>query len=393
MDRKPARKFDINKYEEYVQKYKYLTIKRNKTILHTELRKPEFNLPDARWLVKHCPDKNVKQFSDFVSWCGFFSRNTITKEKAINLIYKMQKQLNRPLMYDDFRGTGCYKVPIIYINKYWGTMNKMKEDLGLEVIQENMIDKKLSKSKFVEQINLLCKIAESENRKFITTYNINNCKDVLDINTLRKYSKLYFNKSLSDYIKSLGFAMGMKGSGLNFKFDDGEQVSSQFEYMFSMYLKDYGLKYNTDYFRNVKYNDFIPNYKGNMNCDYVIKYKNKTIYIEIAGIIEAYKTWYYNNKIITRSKSKENYRLKLKQKEKMLKENNLIYFILFPCDLTRDNFMQIINDSSLDLKHRIENFMKNNIDWVKVKNVGELKYKSNKYNNRGKLIINYGEGG
>ena len=38
-------------------------------------------------------------------------------------------------------------------------------------------------------------------------------------------------------------------------------------------------------------------------------------------IIEAYKNWYYEDKIITKSKSKEKYRLKLKQKEQMLKEN------------------------------------------------------------------------
>ena len=78
--------------------------------------------------------------------------------------------------------------------------------------------------------------------------------------------------------------------------------------MFSKFLKDYGLKYNVDYFRDVKYSTFIPEYKNNMNCDYVIHINNKTIYIEIAGIIAEYKTWFYDDRVIGRSKSKENYR-------------------------------------------------------------------------------------
>ena len=58
----------------------------------------------------------------------------------------------------------------------------------------------------------------------------------------------------------------------------------------------------------------------------------------------------------------------------MLKSHNLIYFILFPCDLTKSNFEQILNDSSLELKKEIENFNQNNIDWVKIREVGELDY-------------------
>ena len=41
------------------------------------------------------------------------------------------------------------------------------------------------------------------------------------------------------------------------------------------------------------------------------------------------------------SKSKEKYRLKLIEKEKMLKDNNLDYYILFPSDLQEDFLMSI----------------------------------------------------
>lgn len=114
-----------------------------------------------------------------------------------------------------------------------------------------------------------------------------------------------------------------------------------------------------------------------MNCDYVIHIDDKIIYIEIAGIIADYKTWYYENKVISYSKSKEQYRIKLLEKETMLKNENLHYYILFPCDLTNNNFQNILFNDNLNLKNKIESFYKNNIDWNKVRSIGELDYSQN----------------
>lgn len=119
---------------------------------------------------------------------------------------------------------------------------------------------------------------------------------------------------------------------------------------------------------------FIEDCKTNQNCDYVLYVNGVSIYIEIAGILQGYKEWYYNDKEISSSKSKEKYRVKLKQKESMLKNNNLKYFILFPCDLTRENFERIITDPNLELKHGIEQFNINNINWIKVREIGALDY-------------------
>ena len=58
----------------------------------------------------------------------------------------------------------------------------------------------------------------------------------------------------------------------------------------------------------------------------------------------------------------------------MLKSHGLIYFILFPCDLTKDNFKSILENGSLKLKKTIEHFNQNNIDWVKIRENGELDY-------------------
>ena len=73
----------------------------------------------------------------------------------------------------------------------------------------------------------------------------------------------------------------------------------------------------------------------------------------------------------------------------MLKDTGLSYFILFPCDLTQENFRNILEDGSLKLKKKIESFNKNNIDWVKIREAGELKYTDEiKY---GRNVIDYGE--
>lgn len=284
---------------------------------------------------------------------------------------------------------GCYHVPIEVIREYWGTVNKMKSELGLDIIQENMIDRHLSKEEFDNMISEISEFVLSDNRNFITTAEIDSHKEWNNCSSFRKYAKEYYNKSISEILESYGVILGKQGSGTNFTFEDGEHITSQFEYMFSKFLKDYGLQYNVDYFRDVKYSTFILKYKGYMNCDYVININNKNIYIEIAGIIEPYKEWFYNDKPIVRSKSKENYRQKLKNKETLLKDNGLIYFILFPCDLTQDNFISILKDGSIDLRKSIESFMKNNIDWNKVRKSGELKY-SDKIK-WGRNVIDYGE--
>ena len=340
-----TRKFNVEDYDHYVKEYIRKSEELGKTISHPMLRKEPFNLPDARWYVKNCPDKSVNTWADFVDWCGFVAKSKHpSKEKMIELIYKLQNEITRPLIYDDFRGNGCYHPPIEMIRKYWGTINHMKEELGLEIVQESMIDKKLSKEEFDITIQEICNYIFNDGRSFTTTFEIDSIKKWNSSQNLNKYSKEYYGVTLGKLFEKYNLHLGQRGCGINYDFTDGEHVTSQFEYMFSKFLKETGLVYNTDYFRDVRYSDFIPDCNNCMNCDYVINVNNKTIYIEIAGIIESYKEWYYSNKPITKSKTKEKYRQKLSKKESMLKSNNLIYFILFPCDLTKENFKNILDE-------------------------------------------------
>lgn len=360
--------FDNKKYDDYVKLFIQKTEELNRVISYDRLK--HFNLPDARWFIKNCPDASVKSYSDFVRWCGFVShKSPPTKEEAIDLIYKMQLNLGRPLKYDDFRGYGCHRVSIGFINKTWGSLNKMKKDLGLEITQENMIDRQLTKNSFDEMIDKICRYVKSENRNFITCYEIDNNKNFRNSNTLRKMAKKYYGVDLRELFLQQNIYLGKQGYGINFDFKDGEHVSSQFEYIFSRYLKKYGLVYNVDYFRDVKYSNFASGVKSNINCDYVITYNNKTVFIEIAGILNEYKSWYYNQQPINNRKSREKYRKKLWEKEQLLKSNNLLYFILFPCDLTNDNIKRIIEDGSLELKKEIEGYNQHNINWKKIRTI------------------------
>lgn len=372
-------KSNVNYYNKYLDRLKNI-IKENPRVggdlycLSRDENCKQFGLPNIRWFIEHCPDKSVNNIDTFKEWAELCTKH-MNKEQCAEIILNMTKKFERPLMYDDFRGHEYGQVTVQMIRDHWGSLNKMKQALGLEINRESMIDRQLStKEELNNMIIDICNFVHNENRDFITTREINSNSNWISTDSLQRSSKKFYDCKLQDLLKKYNVSLGKQGCGINFDFGDGEHITSQFEYMFSKYLRDCGLKYDVDYFRDVKYSTFIPEYKNNMNCDYVIHIGEKTIYIEIAGILAEYKNWYYDNRPIIRSKSKENYRLKLKKKEEMLKSHNLIYFILFPCDLTKDNFKNILQDGSIELRKTIEKFIQNNIDWVKIREVGELDY-------------------
>lgn len=384
------RDFNIEDYDYYVREYIQKSEELGNPIKYDLLRKEPFNLPDGRWYINNCQDKSVKTWADFVDWCGFVAKGkTPSKDKMIKLIYKLQSEKDRALMYDDFRGRGCYHPPLEAIKTYWGTINNMKKELGLEIIQESMLDRTLTKDELDQMIKDICKYVKDDNRNFITTFEIDSVHEWLNADSLQRTIKKFYNCNLQTLLANEGISLGKRGRGITFDFSDGEHVTSQFEYIFSKYLREFGLRYGIDYFRDVKYSSFVPSYHRNMNCDYLIHTKDNDIYTEIAGVIEAYKNYFFSNRQITSSKSKETYRKDLSKKQKMFKENNIHYYILFPCDLTKDNTYNILNNDSIELRKSIEAFIKNNIDWDKVSKIGELKYSEEiKW---GRNVIDYSE--
>lgn len=298
-----------------------------------------------------------------------------SKEECIKIIFDMQKHINRPLMYDDFRHPDSNSIGITQIRKYWGTMNNMKKELGLKVNQESMMDKKVTKEVLDCSIELICKKLADEGRNFVVTSEIDTYNFCATYCCLNRASRKYYGKEMSKILSERGVSIGECGRGTRYTFSDGENTTSMAEYLLSNSLRKMGIEYNSGYFRDVRYDSFIPDYKGNMNCDYVICIGDRKIYIEVAGVIGEYKKWYFENRKLNDSKTKEDYRIKLGNKEEMLKNEGLEYYILFPCDLTEENLNLIISSNNpKETRETIKKFNKTYVDWDKVKARGSLEY-------------------
>lgn len=79
-----------------------------------------------------------------------------------------------------------------------------------------------------------------------------------------------------------------------------------------------------------------------MNCDYVLNIGNHKRYVEIAGVIGDFKESYLNNEF-TNNEIRDGYFIKMWEKEKMLSQNNLDYYILFKSDINECKFNEIIH--------------------------------------------------
>lgn len=319
-------------YNKTITKFKEVCIKENKVISVKELQEKIGH--DLRWIMER--NKNIKSYKDFYIELGFKKESDLSKEEIIEKILNKQSKLNRPLMYDDFRNNDTFDdIGIHTINNIFGSLNMMKQELGLKINQEDMVSKSIKDFNLViSDIKHICnKVFEIDNRKTITGKDIDNFTQLnISQQTIRKYCNEN-GYTLRNIITDYGFELQNEGTGLTYSFDDGERVVSSLELCFSKKLREYGYTYNKDYKRDVRYNTFIKDYNDFMNCDYVIIINNKVKYIEIAGILNSEKEKFnYKNNLKINCNRKEKYRLKLMQKEKMLKDNNLDYFILFPSD-------------------------------------------------------------
>ena len=77
--------------------------------------------------------------------------------------------------------------------------------------------------------------------------------------------------------------------------------------------------------------------------DYCINFNGKLVYIELAGILgnKEHQEAYRNNTPL-KSKSKEEYRLKLNQKREIFERNNLEYYILLPDEMNEETYKNIL---------------------------------------------------
>lgn len=338
---------NFNVFDFYIIKFKQEYQNGNIKKYH-DLSWERFKIPRIKWFINNCPNNIIKDFNGLLEYCNIKPNKHTSKEFAIKLIYNMQSKLDRPLMQCDFKNPKPNEIGNSTINKYWGSLNKMKEELGLEIVQEDMTKKSRDISELKKDIIRLCnEIYIKENRKIITLTDINKSEYCLSSGYYTKHFKQN-NISFREFLQSLGFELQKAGNGLNYTYEDGEKVKSQYELDFSNLLREYSLIFNKDYFREVRYKTFIKDYNKLMDCDYVIHYNNEMIYVEIVGMLRDYKNNLINNIPITTSKSKEKYRKSLTKKETMLKENGLTYYLLFPDDINSEKLNTIFTKSHVN---------------------------------------------
>lgn len=325
---------DIAKYEYYCNKIiSYSSnIKRSPTI--NEINKLN-GIPTAKWMIANCPDKNVKGYSDFLEHLGLTPNINISKELAVKFILEKHKKLNRNLIKDDFMNISDDEIGINIINRIWGTFNNMLKDLNLPINKGSTFDLMKSIEEMKNDIKKLCKYLYDKNgHKNISANDINTCEWCLSYGTYTKWFKRELNMSVAEYIESLGYIPNKKSMGMIYKFDDGEITTSRYEYNFSKFLR----KNNIKYIRNILYKDFVCNYDGNKDCDYVIIHNNKEYYIEIAGMLKTSLS-IEEAKSTLLHRIQQKYLKDLIEKDAMLKENNLKYLIVFPYHLKDMDFL------------------------------------------------------
>lgn len=319
-------------YNSYVEKFKKVCDKLERTLGSTELTENTYGLPGVNWLIKYCPSEDVKTYDDFVRWCGLKSnKRKLDKEYVANRLIQLEKDLGRPIKRSDIK-TDKVGFSSIVINRIWGGLNKAKMELGLEITKsdpskpfEFYRDKLL---KTLHQIEL------DKGRKIIAWSDIENPKYNDTPTNHKTYIKAFKKQNLNfyAYIKSLGYTMCQNSMGNVFVFDDGELTESIYEYDFSTFIRDeMNMEFNQDYKRGVMYKSF-SDINTKINCDYVISIKDTLLYVEIAGVIynnisDNWRTVQYN------TKRENNYRENMLLKEDLLLKHNKSFLFLFPWDM------------------------------------------------------------
>ena len=321
--------FNYKTKEEELEDY-HSKVEQLKSVIEKEKSVPSskklnnYGLPSVNWFLKRCPDETIKTYSDFIRYLNYIPNKRKTKEDLIPFILTKKHVLQRSILYNDFKED--LNANIGRIIRLWGTFNNMLTDLGLEINQENMVEKSRDIETMKGDIISLCnKIYKQEGRKNISKEDIDIDVDSLNSNVYNSHFKKELNMTLGDFISSIGFIPNKAGMGMIYKFEDGEISTSKYEFDVSNYFRDKQINYK----RNVKYSTFIEGYIKNKDCDYVVISNNHTWYVEVAGMLKGYSA----NK--DQDYIKKKYKEGLDEKERMLQIEKLNYKIIYPKDIEK----------------------------------------------------------
>lgn len=337
---KKVRTSNPDDYEIYVKKFISICESLGRSIRSSELYNNYFGLPSAQWFIKYCPDKSVNTYKQFLDYCGLEQNKHIwTKEEVAQTLIAYEQQVNRPIISDDL----CVKksgVSKVVVARLFGGLTNAKKELGL---METLPNQPMPFDYYKSIITKVIEDYKSKTSYPYITWGIIESGEYGEEPVNHKSILKSFSDNNEDfyaYVKSFGLQFNPTLFSNTFTFDDGEKTDSYYEYKLSTYLRSLGLKYKKDYFRSIKYNDFYDK-KSKMTCDYLIKFNDKQIYIEVAGLIthlnnEDWRVHNYTNKV------NNEYRDKMILKEQIFKKNGLDYLFLFANEMNDDSFKDII---------------------------------------------------
>lgn len=372
---------DVSRYNLYLEQFIKISNELGRPIKSYELIKNNWNLPSSRWFVTNCPNNKVKDYNQFLEWINYKPNFHVSKEKAIEIILNMQSKLNRPLMYDDFKNPNINEIGIGTIKKIWGSMNKMKKDLKLEIIQEDMKAKHKNRDELLKDlkdfINKLGRLPNSyeidDNFDMLnrTAYNrefggISNAFNLLGYIPNKKSISFHLsNKEIKeiykDYIEDNGFVPSFDFCKDIYKLPSPITVLRRLNCTWNEFIINLGYKPNTsiattcicyakdgtkclssaeclihnflltksinNFDKEVFYRDILENEKlikrsGYKRLDWTFIYNNNLYLLEYFGMM-----------------SDKKYELRHNEKIKLIKEDNKLdnFIALYPKDLKHLN--------------------------------------------------------
>lgn len=331
----------------FFNKYMNICNETGRALMIKELVNNTYGLPSATWFVDNCPDSKIKSYDDFVTWCGFPSNKLKNDDEWVaKKLIELDKRLNRPIKSTDLTARNI-GFSMIVVNRIWGGLQNAQIQLNLKqgirkVKQYNSFEE-MKKDLSI----ILNSIKKNENRNEITLNDISYTKYIELPSTASRYIKNFKlnNENFYEFIESFGLKITTNGNGNCHRFEDGELTRSYLEYRLTMYLRnELNLKYNKDYYRDVRYDEFSKTNKR-IDCDYVVFWGGNTYYIEISGMIKPRfkETWRTTD---FKSKGKNEYRDNLILKEQLLIQNDCSFYILFSDDIKKEIYKDIFQNES-----------------------------------------------
>ena len=325
---RPNKDKTIEEYSLQLSKLKEICSNLSKAPHHRDLSE-KYGLRDSRWFIYHCQNNLVYDYNSFMEHeVGILPNYSPTKEKIRDMILKKSSELGRKIGRKDFEN---HILPFSMgtVVRTFGSLKKMNMELGFNYIHGG-VDTKKDINEIINIVQEFLSYLETKSEFSFTIEQFNSfCREnnkEISYQTCNKRMREEIGLTFREYVNRKSFSLCNAGTGYNFLFADGEKVYSIYEKYFSEYLRKNKIKYEKD----IKYKDIFKNINENYTLDYVLYLKNRLFFIEIAGILRDYQRHYEERIKILSSNSKEKYRISLLKKEKILKDNNVDYLILFP---------------------------------------------------------------